>query len=412
MKLKRVYVPCPRSALHVQVHFAIIIYMNHTVVNTFSPLLQTMVLSCQADVDFQSLNRCLSGLSVKELSALGTATQEHGLFPLLNQALQNRKITAIDDTEKRKLKNAALRITQYNIAMSAELLQVMTLFKQAELDALAFKGPALSQFAYGNITLRQYGDLDILVKKESLSQILTLLTERGYTPEIALTEENMESFYHCVNVIGLYKGSVRIEIHWELLSKNYAVDWDISTLWSANEEVMINQQHVMMLAFKNHLLYLSVHGAKHLFERMEWICDIDRAVRSQEQIEWESLLSDAKALGVERMLLLSLSLAREFFETPLPQKIEKKIQADPKIEPLISKIIALYYTQKHQEKSPATFMLLWQMQEKQSDRLRFLYRGLFAPKFDDFKFIQLPKPLAFLYPLIRPYRLITKYFYK
>jgi len=288
----------------------------------------------------------------------------------------------------------------------------MNLLQQSSVDAIAFKGPVLGQFAYGSVTMRQYGDLDILIKKSDIQKSVALLVAQGYQPEITLTENTLKTFYTCVNVIGLQKGSIRIEIHWELLSTNYAIDWDESELWSQHENITINKQSINALSFENHILYLCAHGSKHLFERLEWICDIDRAIRSQGEVDWQHLLEEAQKLGVARMLFLGLALAKLFFDLPLPQEITKKIEVDPHIPSLVQKVITIHYSEEKQEKSYSTFWLLWQMRENLSDRLLFAYRGLFAPKFDDFKFIQLPKQLAFLYPIIRPYRLITKYFYK
>ena len=49
--------------------------------------------------------------------------------------------------------------------MSAELIRIMKLLEKNDIKALAFKGPVLSQMVYGDITLRQYVDLDVLIRK-------------------------------------------------------------------------------------------------------------------------------------------------------------------------------------------------------------------------------------------------------
>lgn len=379
---------------------------------TLSSPNKLLIASCQNEIDFSTLSEQFLNLSHHDLQNLHTLAHQHGVYPLLYQTLKSIDLEPSLQPLKSTFKSSNLRITQYNMLMSAELLQVMQLFEQNGINAMAFKGPALSMSAYGNVTMRQYGDLDILIQRRDIEKCLELLSKRGYTPEITLKHSNLETFYHCVNVIGLQKGSIRVEIHWELLSKNYAIDWNETDLWSHNETITINNHSVNMLSFQNHLLYLCAHGSKHLFERLEWVCDIDRIVRSQKQVDWETLILEAQTLGIERMLLLGLTLAQRFFSLTLPPDLSQKIEADQQIERLISEIISIHYSEKKQEKSYSTFWLLWQMREKLRDRLRFAYRGLFAPKFDDFKFIQLPTQLSFLYPLIRPYRLITKYFRK
>ncbi len=371
---------------------------------------QFMIDCCQETIETTTLSLTLASYSDQAYHSLHTLSHQHGIYPLLYKSVQAIQPHSLSKEMQERYKQSSMRITQHNMLMSAELLDLMQLFENNSIDAMAFKGPVLGAFAYGSITLRQYGDLDILIKRDDIEKSLLLLQTRGYVPEIELEESTLETFYNCVNVIGLQKGSIRVEIHWELLSSNYAIDWNEVKLWSENERIDINKQSIKMLSFTNHILYLCAHGSKHLFERLEWVCDIDRAVRSQEHVEWDVLLQEAKALGIERMLLFGLSLAQEFFSLPLPQEIKTKIAADKELSPLKKQVITLHYSEQDGTKSYSTFWLLWQMRENISDRLRFAYRALFAPKFDDFKFVQLPKQLLFLYPLIRPYRLVTKYF--
>ena len=388
------------------------LHMTHHAILRSSPSLELLILSSQKEVNIDAIQSSVSNFTQEDFKQLHTLSHQHGLYPLLYAGLKVANALPVSEELLNNFKKSSLRITQQNMLMSAELLNIMKLFQQSSVDAMAFKGPVLGQFAYESVTMRQYGDLDILIKKSDIQKSVALLVDQGYQPEIELNESTIDTFYTCVNVIGLQKGSIRVEIHWELLSTNYAIDWDEHTLWSQSENITINRQSIKALSFENHILYLCAHGSKHLFERLEWICDIDRAIRSQERVDWQHLLVEAQKLGVERMLFLGLALAKLFFDLPLPQEIIEKSEADPQIKPLVQKVLSIHYSKQKQSKSYSTFWLLWQMREKFTDRLRFAYRGLFAPKFDDFKFIQLPKQLTFLYPLIRPYRLITKYFYK
>ena len=62
----------------------------------------------------------------------------------------------------------------------------MKLFEKYDIQALAFKGPTLAQNAYGDITLRQFGDLDILIRKKDRSRMVSILLNEQYIPEINL----------------------------------------------------------------------------------------------------------------------------------------------------------------------------------------------------------------------------------
>jgi len=367
---------------------------------------------CRQEIETAAVRAEFSSFDDSAYQAIEELARQHGVYPLLYTALKTVEPDTFSAEIALQFKQYNMRMTQRNMLMSAELLQLMQLFKQKDLDAMAFKGPALGQMAYGSVALRQYGDLDILIKRCDIKAALSLLLESGYQPEIALADATLDAFYRCVNVIGLQKGAIRVEIHWELLSKNYAIDWDEEKLWQGHETTEINRKPIRMLSFENHILYLCAHGAKHLFERLEWICDIDRTVRANSNIDFDNLVLMARELGIERMLLLGLGLSQRFFKLPLPSEITLKIEKDPKLEKLMTEVIHLHYFGQKSSKSYSTFWLLWQMREKLGDRVKFAYRALLTPKFDDFRSVQLSGPLLFLYPVIRPLRLLSKYFQK
>ncbi|OYY56614.1 MAG: hypothetical protein B7Y52_03105, partial [Sulfurovum sp. 28-43-6] len=108
---------------------------------------------------------------------------------------------------------------------------------------------------------------------------------------------------------------------------------------------------------------------------------------------------------------LGLALCEQFFELTLPETIQDEIQKDKTIPKLMQKIIEINFSDSTKEgKTYGYFLLMWQMRENLSDKLRFTWYAFFAPQFDDYIFIKLPKYLGFLYPLVRPYRLLSKYF--
>jgi hypothetical protein len=219
-----------------------------------------------------------------------------------------------------------------------------------------------------------------------------------------------------LTVIGFdnpYNG-LRIEIHWELLSRNYAISWSTESLWKKKKNIPINHVPVPTLSYEDLLLYICVHGSKHLFERLEWICDIDRVVRVHNaDIDWERVSQTAKNTGIYRMFLLGLALAQSFFTLPLPEEIRQEIKKDRMLTEIIQKIIILNFsTPKNKTVDTGYFILLLQMRERLSDQLRFSYQAFFAPQFNDFNYLPLPKYLHFLYPFVRLFRLGKKYLFK
>jgi len=311
------------------------------------------------------------------------------------------------------LKPHYLHIVKTNMSMVTQLLQVTQLFTRHEIPLLHFKGAVLAKLIYADITLRQYGDLDILIQKKDKQKALTLLNSEHFHPEITLNQHTRKTFFSAVNVLGFHdpKKHVFIELHWELLSKNYAISWREDILWGEIHPMQLNDHTVLTLSHTNHLLYLCTHGSKHLYQRLSWVCDIDRYIQTQNNLDWEEVFNRAKELSILRILSLSLHLTQTLLNTPLPLEVEKKISQDVLSKNLATQLSVLHFSDSTPiKKGLFSFKFLWNMRENIPDKLRFTWHALFTAKLDDFKMIQLPNYVSFLYVAVRPIRLGIKYF--
>ena len=63
------------------------------------------------------------------------------------------------------------------------------------------------------------------------------------------------------------------------------------------------------------LVMLSVHGAKHFWERLGWILDVAELTAGQ-PVDWPLTMRIAAKLKSTRLLLLGLYLAHELMDAP------------------------------------------------------------------------------------------------
>ena len=129
----------------------------------------------------------------------------HAVLPLVYQAIQRHAADIIPKACLAEFKQQNRHVVAQNLYMSAELLRIATLLQEKGINVLSFKGPVLSSLAYGDIALRQYVDLDILIKKQDIVSAIAFLTEDGYRSDITLPKGVNSAFYYCVNVIGYGK---------------------------------------------------------------------------------------------------------------------------------------------------------------------------------------------------------------
>jgi hypothetical protein len=65
-------------------------------------------------------------------------------------------------------------------------------------------------------------------------------------------------------------------------------------------------------------VYLCVHGAKHAWERIEWIGGVAELLRSQRVTDWDRVRRSTERLSADRALGSGLQLVTELFDVATP----------------------------------------------------------------------------------------------
>src|SRR5215216_375645 len=108
--------------------------------------------------------------------------RRHSIVPLVYVQLQRHASDLIPAQVLFKLKQHYFENSARNTLLTAELCRLIKLFRDAGIEAIPYKGPVLGLFAYGNIALRRFVDLDVIVKKSDVLKAREILLSEGYTP--------------------------------------------------------------------------------------------------------------------------------------------------------------------------------------------------------------------------------------
>ena len=104
---------------------------------------------------------------------------QHNLKPLLYRHLKAVGADIMPPNIREEFQTFWNELTRHNLVLTSELMRVVKFLQTQQLPVLVFKGPILSQQAYGNVTMRQYSDLDILVPRTEIDRARQLLQEPG-----------------------------------------------------------------------------------------------------------------------------------------------------------------------------------------------------------------------------------------
>jgi len=343
--------------------------------------------------------------TLKKLSKENVSPQSQGLSKCTQNLTLEQLLT--------ELKVDYTNIAQRNMLMSAELIRIIKLLEDHGIEALAFKGPILSQMAYGDITLRQYVDLDILVDEADAYEVGKLMSEYGFTSSYPLSILKNKTCLYVDSDFAFTRNTnnILIEMHWRLFRKNIGHHLIFEEFSKDPQTIKMNGIPVKVLSPELHLLYLSLHGSKHAWERVEWISDLDKFIRTQDLNE-KKLKETFNLMKANRPILIGLLLTNKLFATPLPQWIKEKIDADNEIDELYETTIDLLSTgfSNMTEMQRARTIYLYQLIffKNPTEKIKYFFESYLSISRNDCLEFPLPPALNFLYILIKPFRTLRK----
>jgi hypothetical protein len=335
-------------------------------------------------------------------------------MPLLYQNLNATYPEAVPQAILEKLRDYSHNLARRNLFLTRELLKLLDLFAAHEIPAVPYKGPILAVSAYGNLALRQFCDLDILIHKQDALKVKTLLLTQGYRLSLEQQPGAQEAMWFqsaCEYNFVSNDGKVMVEPHWAIARPKYCFLLDPESLWERLEPISIAATSVLTFRPQDLLLIICMNGTKDLWRSLKQICDVAETIRAHQELDWEQLMKQARILGSERMLLVSFFLASDLLGTALPEEVWQRIQADPPVKSLAQQVRErLFFNFDNPPKFEDSNFSLWDLRvrERLQDRVRYCFNLMFSPNEGDAALLPLPASLYFIYYLLRPIRLVVR----
>ena len=295
-----------------------------------------------------------------------------------------------------------------NLKWLAEWQRILATFQSAGIRVISFKGPVLAMQAYGNLALREFADLDLLVMPEDALRARDVLVEEGYQPRISRADDENSLYLRSGNqqleFVSAERGT-QIDMHWGALHKMFPFQLPVNTLFQSSRISRIEENSFLSLSPEHTLLYLCAHGTKHYWARLHWLCDVACYVKSTQELDWKQCVLLAKETNCELVVKHALLLAKSVLELELPQEVKSFCQ-DSEAQKLADKARAFLFGASakalhgKQVRYHLAFAKGWR------DGARYLRNRIFVPAEPDWDAIWLPQLLHPLYYFVRPLRMI------
>jgi len=349
-----------------------------------------------------------SGLDWQRLSLLA---QRNGLSPLLYSHLQQVAPGLMPVEHWENLRDYFQKNSAFSLLLTGELLRLIKSLRESGIEAVPYKGPAIAAKLYGNQALRQYCDLDILIRERDVWRASELLAARGYEPHFDIPEKKRAAFVR-LSYVQLFRrdaGRMLIELHWAIAPRFFGVPFDIEAMWRRLHTTTLISETIAFPCSEDLLVMLCVHGAKDCWEKLEWVGAVAELLHDEQSLDWDLVFAQARELRCRRLLELGLLLAHGLFESPLPVQVTATRHAD-KLTGVAKQVVERFAnTSAWSPSFSERVRFHLGLKDSFTQQARHCLRLAMTTTPVDWSALSLPGPLSFAYPLLRAIRLTRKY---
>ncbi|ULM95680.1 nucleotidyltransferase family protein [Peribacillus frigoritolerans] len=323
----------------------------------------------------------------------------HRVYPIIYSKMkktENRIPQHVIQTLYKEFKKNTFKM----LLLSGEMEQVSELFTKNQVRILYLKGPVIAADIYGDISLRTSKDLDILISITDFKKAEELLLSIGYEKEVVSDVLNVWKLRNHHVVYFHPQKNIQLEIHWRLQPPPLK-EPKFNELWERKRVSTLTGYPVYFLGKEDLLLYLISHGARHGWFRLRWLIDIDQML--SKGLELEDINELVSKYQNHKLVGQALILASELLKTHMNEGWGKLTEGNG------SKKIAQNALEfiKGTESLPTTkyykdYSLSIKSNPQRFQKRIYSFLILFYPTSKDTKTLSLPKPLHFLYFLLRP----------
>jgi len=331
----------------------------------------------------------------------------HGVLPLVCRWLERAGDGLVPPAVMDLFRAAHCENACRNLLRTRTLLQVVDLLASHGIDAVPLKGPSLAVDAYGDVTLRQFVDLDILIDGRHLDAVYGLLPTIGLRPSLALDPAKRHRLLRTARELAFCGRYDVVEIQWALAERFLLPERDDEELRRPTRTLTVMGRPVRALSEEAVLTFLCLHGTKHGWKQLRWTADVAHFVHAHPALDWDGLWSAARRRGHARMLALGLRLAGDLCGLALPAEVEARVRDDREAARMACRAASELFAQYRAPGVIGSWARFMWSRERWRDRA-ICALDLLAPKPGDWLGLELPQSLYFLYYAIRPFRLLAR----
>ena len=328
----------------------------------------------------------------------------HGLRPLLRDRLPD----ALPAAARMALNAAVADNIARGLFLCGELVKITDAFAASSLPFVPFKGPVLARQLLGQTTSREFADLDLLIRRADLPAAAAVLGELGYRPETPPPARHRRLWERWQNELMYTRPGTPgcVELHWQIAPPFLPLTVDVGQLIETAVPAPFENRTIRQLPPPSLLVLLCVHGARHAWNALGWLADVAALIRTFPAADWDAADHTARSWHARRMLALGLQLVTAIPGVVLPPPAVALAGAAPPA-PVAERIRAGWLAGQPLPPRRELYRSFAVCLDSAADRARLYARLVCQPTAADLQWVSLPEWLGWLYPAVRPLRLLV-----
>lgn len=250
-----------------------------------------------------------------EWAALIRLARRHNVLWVLQECIESLRIE-LPFVANRRLLRAVRQDAGANLRRIHALQVLLGAMAVADVKVVPLKGPAMLERLFGDASRRPCADLDILIPLEGLERCNAVLTALGYE------EEWLGEPYKWTWA----RGAIKIEVHSDF-DERPVFDFPMTPVWERVRACEFQGQPAWKMAAGDELIFLCLHAAKHQFDSLSLMVELQRAFA----VLGEAMAGELPDSYQVRTVPGVVSLAKAMTERALDEPIHFHVEVDTRV---------------------------------------------------------------------------------
>jgi hypothetical protein len=251
---------------------------------------------------------------------------EHGFVGLVSRNLGwLRERTGFDRPALSELESLRARVLTQNLARKAAARAYCEVLGRREIPFILFKGIALAEEIYGDLSLRQFNDVDIMVPIDRLDEAYEAALASGYAPpRLGHVRDALMLGAHSANLP--HRSGMGLDLHWSIAPRVRRAE-QVALVWrSARGSDAGGHLPGLRLSGELSLIHLALHFHAGQYCTLKPLVDFYvTARRLNDSLDTAALAEQARELDSLAIVEIAVLLCERTFGGPAIASVRRAV---------------------------------------------------------------------------------------